>query len=352
MPVFSFFARKPPATAFINGTALTVGPKETLLHTALRAGIDFPHSCRVGSCATCKCKLVHGKVRELTRASYVLSAEELAQGYILACQSVPQTDVHIEVKLAGTAVKRLGGRVTKQTKLTHDIVELRVQLDEPLAYKAGQFAGIAIASLPGVERSYSFATPSRPDGEVRFLVRKVPGGAFSSLVNSADLAGQAMTVEGPKGDFNLRPGDTPLLFVAGGSGLAPVLAMLQEAAGAGEKRPATLLFGARTQNDLYALDAIGEIAGRWGGPFQFIPVLSEEAGGSSWPGERGLVTALIPRALNPGAHAYLCGPPRMIDSATSLLSQQGVPFDRIHADRFTTAHSPAAMEAAGEDRKK
>jgi 3-phenylpropionate/trans-cinnamate dioxygenase ferredoxin reductase subunit len=348
MPVFSFFARKPPATAYINGKAVTAGPKETLLHAALRAGIDFPHSCRVGSCATCKCKLVQGKVRELTRASYVLSAEELAQGYILACQSVPQTDVHIEVKLAAAAVKRVGGRITKQTRLTHDIVELRAQLDEPLAYKAGQFAGIAIASLPGVERSYSFATPSRPDGEVRFLVRRVPGGAFSSLVNGSSVSGQAITVEGPKGDFHLRPGDAPLLFVAGGSGLAPVLAMLQEAAGASEKRPVTLLFGARSQIDLYALDTIGEIAGRWGGPFQFIPVLSEEARGSSWPGGRGLVTALIPRALDPGTHAYLCGPPAMVDSATSLLSQQGVPFDRIHADRFTTAYSPAPAMVAEE----
>lgn len=97
--MFSLLTRKRPATAFFNGTAVAVEPKETLLHAALRAGLNFPHRCRVGSCATCKCRLLQGKVRELTRASYVLTADELAQGFILACQSIPRTDVHIEVKL-------------------------------------------------------------------------------------------------------------------------------------------------------------------------------------------------------------------------------------------------------------
>lgn len=343
--VFALFGRKVPATAFINGTAVPVAPKETLLHAALRAGIDFPHSCRVGSCATCKCKLLHGKVKELTRASYVLTAEELAQGYILACQSVPRADVRIEVAAAGTAVKRVSGRLTKQIRHTHDIVELSVQLDEPLSYKAGQFADISIAGLPEVRRSYSFATPSRPNGQVRFFVRKVAGGAFSSLVNDANLTGRAMTVEGPKGDFYLRPAAAPLLFVAGGSGLAPILAMLQEAVEASVQRPMTLLFGVRRQNDLYALESIGEIAGRWAGAFDFIPVLSDEARDSGWRGERGEVTAMIPRACEPGAHAYLCGPPGMIDSAVGLLSQQGVPPDLIHADRFIA--SGGAPAAAG-----
>jgi NAD(P)H-flavin reductase/ferredoxin len=345
--VFSLFAPKPkaPPTVFINGTAVVVGPKETLLHAALRAGIDFPYSCRVGSCTTCKCKVLQGKVRELTRASYVLTDEELAQGYILACQSVPQADVHIEVKLAGTAIKRVGGRVSKQIRLTHDIVELSIRLDEPLCYKAGQFADLAIAGLPGVRRSYSFATPSRLDDQVRFFVRKMPGGAFSSLVNDTNLTGEVMTVEGPKGDFYLRPAAVPLLLVAGGSGLAPILAMLQEATEAGVRRPATLLFGARRQNDLYALDSIDEIGGRWAGAFNFIPVLSDEAGDSSWRGQRGQVTALIPRVLEHDAHAYLCGPPGMIDSAVSLLWQQGVPLERIHADRFIA--SGAAPAAAG-----
>ena len=97
--MFSFLAKKKPTTARINAVPVTVNPKETLLQAALRQGVDFPHSCRVGGCATCKCKLVTGKVKELTQTAYILSDEELDQGYILACQAVPQTDVTIEVEV-------------------------------------------------------------------------------------------------------------------------------------------------------------------------------------------------------------------------------------------------------------
>ena len=106
--MFSFLAKKKPTTARINAVPVTVNPKETLLQAALRQGVDFPHSCRVGGCATCKCKLVQGKVKELTQTAYILSDEELDQGYILACQAVPQTDVTIEVDLSQQQAHRHG----------------------------------------------------------------------------------------------------------------------------------------------------------------------------------------------------------------------------------------------------
>jgi NAD(P)H-flavin reductase/ferredoxin len=339
--MFFFRSKKRAVAAQIDGESITVEPGETLLKAALRQGLEFPHHCRIGACAVCKCRLLEGQVKALTDSSYVLSDAEIGRGYILACQCLPQTDVRIEVDRA--AGRRVTGRVTGQVKLTHDITELRVQLNEPLPYKAGQFADIGIASLPDVKRSYSFATPSRSDGQVSFFVRKVPGGAFSSLIDGTDVIGQTVTVDGPKGGFWLRPADAPLLFVAGGSGLAPILAILEEAADAGVKRPASLLFGARKQKDLYALDTIAGIAARWRGAFRFVPVLSDDAGDGSWAGDRGMVVALVPRALAHGAHAYLCGPPLMIDSAVNLLSRQGVPRDCIHADRFTTAYEAPAM---------
>lgn len=98
--MFSLFAKKGPTTATINGQAIPVEPKETLLQAALRAGIDFPHSCRVGGCAACKCQLVTGQVRELTETGYLLTDEELDQGYILACQSVPKSDIRVSVDLS------------------------------------------------------------------------------------------------------------------------------------------------------------------------------------------------------------------------------------------------------------
>ena len=344
--MFAFLTKKKPITAHINAQPIVVQPRETLLQAALREGINFPHSCRVGGCASCKCKLVNGKVKELTEAGYILSDEDLDQGYILACQSVPQTDVSIEVDLGSQqARRRVGGRVVSQDKLTHDITRLRVQLDEALAYKAGQFADISIESLSGVSRSYSFATPVQPDSQVSFFVRRVPGGVFSSAINDGNVVGQSVTIDGPAGDFWLRPSDAPILLVAGGSGLAPVLALLKDAVAHGVSRPVALLFGAREERDLYALDEIQEIARQWRGPFKVIPVLSAAAADASWRGERGLVIDKIPMVLAAGTHAYLCGPPPMIDSAVALLKLHGVPAEYIHADRFTTLQDAVAVAA-------
>ncbi|MFN3886546.1 MAG: 2Fe-2S iron-sulfur cluster-binding protein [Aquabacterium sp.] len=337
--VSRLFASQGPVTAHINGRPVALAPKETLLQAALREGIAFPHSCRVGGCATCKCKLVSGKVRELTQSGYILSDDELDQGYILACQAVPQTDVRIEVDLSAQPARRqVGGRILVQEHLTHDIVQLRVQLDEALAYKAGQFADLTLEGLPGVARSYSFATPVQPDAQVSFFVRLVPGGQFSTRVHSHELAGQRITVQGPAGDFWLRPGTAPLLLLAGGSGLAPILAMLTDARSQGVNRPVTLLFGARQQRDLYAMQAIEALARDWPADFRFLPVLSDEPPHSTWAGARGLVTDVMDNLVAPNAHAYLCGPPPMVDAARALLQRHGLAAADIHADRFTTLH--------------
>ncbi|SFM26260.1 2Fe-2S iron-sulfur cluster-binding protein [Marinobacter zhejiangensis] len=337
--MFSFFKKNPATThlAEINGKPVEVLPKETLLHAALREGIDFPHSCRVGGCASCKCRLVDGSVKELTDIGYILSDAELDQGYILACQSVPTSDVTIEVSLSEQAQRtRVSARVVQQERLTHDITHLKLQLLEALDYRAGQYADLTLDSLPGVSRSYSFATPPQPDGTLSFFVRKVPGGVFSTEVNDRDLLGQSVTVTGPSGDFWLRPSDAPIVMIAGGSGLAPILAILRGELARSSRRPVTLLFGARSQQDLYALDDIREIAQQWGAPFIFTPILSNEAPDTEWQGARGWVTDLIPTLSLTGSEAYLCGPPAMIDSAVVHLSVAGIERGSIFADRFTT----------------
>ncbi|MFW6067900.1 MAG: fatty acid desaturase, partial [Myxococcota bacterium] len=344
----SLLPRKHLPTVHINGRPIPVQPKETVLQAALRSGVDFPNSCRVGGCGTCKCKLTEGRVKELTETGYLLTAEELDAGYILACQSVPQTDVRLEVDLSRAAARGVPGRIVEQVRETHDITRLTVQLDEPIPYKAGQFAHLAIEGLSDAVRSYSFASPSHRDGRVTFHVRRVPGGRVSTIVNDTDLVGRGVRVDGPFGDFWLRAGDAPLLFVAGGSGLAPILAILKEAAAAGVERSVTLLFGAREARDLYALDEIEAIRRQWRGDFRFVPVLSEADGDASWTGARGLVTEKIPELLEPGAHAYLCGPPGMIDSAIELLERSGVARKHIHFDRFTTQADVAEASAAGE----
>jgi NAD(P)H-flavin reductase len=298
----------------------------------------------------CKCKLLEGRVTELTETAYLLSAEEMQQGYVLACQSLPQSDVRIDVDVSqNDCQRRVSGRIIGQEKVTHDITHLTVQLDHPLAYRAGQFARIRFDALPGVERCYSFAAPARADGVIELYVRKVPGGMLSSLIDEQSLMGAALRAEGPLGDLWLRPSDAPVLMIAGGSGLPPLLAMLEEAAASGVVRPVTLLFGAREQRDLYAKEAIAALARRWRGKFRFLPVLSAEAQESSWVGERGLLAEHLGRLVESGTEAYLCGPPRMIDSCIDALRASGIPSERVRGDRFTTsaeaAHALAPEQA-------
>jgi NAD(P)H-flavin reductase/ferredoxin len=328
--------------AQINDQLVTALAGETILQAALRSGLSFPNSCRVGGCGSCKCQLKTGKVRELTETGYLLSAEELDAGYVLACQSVPETDVHVAVELK----ERMAGTVVEQVKLTHDITRLTLQLREPLTYEAGQFTQLSLEALPGVTRSYSFARPCRDDGKVELCIRKLPGGRLSTLVNERDLTGTSVHVSRPEGDFWLRPGSAPLLMVAGGSGLPPILAMLEDAAARGVSRSVTLLFGARTERDLYDLARIEALRAGWAGELRFVPVLSDAGVDAAWAGARGLVTQKIPELLEAGSHAYLCGPPAMIDAALVTLESLGVARPHIHFDRFTTLADAAPPEAS------
>lgn len=317
--------------------------RKVILNSALSAGLGFPHNCRVGSCTQCKCKLKSGKVRELTDSSYVLSAEDLKAGMILACQSIPETDLEIEVELTsgGDRLVETRGTLVSQRNLTHDIVELTLQLDDPMPFKAGQYAEIRLEEF-SLSRNYSFAVAPKGQEATQlvFHVRKVPGGKFTEWLFAANRQETRFSVSGPFGDFYLRPAEgekpAPILCIAGGSGMAPILSLLDQAKWAGESRDAVYLFGARAQQDLYSEKEIAAIQQGWRGSLTFRQVLSEEPSGSSWQGARGYVTdhlASLDLAW-PVVQAYLCGPPAMIDAAIEKLSALGVRADNIHYDKF------------------
>lgn len=328
-------------TATINDAEVPVHAGQTLLDAALAAGIAMPYSCRVGGCGTCRCRLLDGRVRELTETAYLLDDAELAAGTILACQSVPLGDVRIAVDLAAAPTRRqVTGRVREQTRLSPSITRLVVELDQGLPFRPGQHALISLGSLPGVARSYSFAARPRGESLVEFHVRQVPDGQFTGHVAGHDLVGETVIVDGPLGDFTLREGADPLLFVTTGTGLAPVLAMLEAAAAGGDTRAATLLHGARTREDLHALDRIEAIARRWGGAFRFVPVLSRPD--ADWDGARGRVTDHVDGLVGAGVDAYLCGAPAMVDEVAAHLEARGLARARIRADRFTTRADAAA----------
>lgn len=342
--MFNIFKGTTPKQLQIEGFegAITVEKKETILHAALKQGIAFPHSCRVGGCATCKCKLVSGKVKELTESAYILSEEELDQGYILACQAVPKTDVkvvvdHLNLSGPNHHVITSQGTISAIQKLTHDIVRVSIEIDQSLTYTAGQYALISIPSVVSEGRSYSFASAPTEGGNNRvdFYIREVTGGLVSTWMQQQEHVGKPVKLEGPFGDFYLRDSQQPMLCIAGGSGLAPVKALLEQAKQSQCVRDVVFLFGARTQDDLYCLDELKQLQSDWvGGSFKFIPVLSAEPDKSDWAGLRGMVTEFITKHVKPASQVYMCGPPAMLDAAEAELVQHGISLNNIFSDKF------------------
>lgn len=337
--------RSRTATLHIAGSARTapVADGETLLGAAMREEIPFPHLCNVGECGACKCRLTRGHVRLAKDISHLVSPEELASGFVLACQSVAESeDVEIELPRVGrgdAAPVHAEATITRMTPLAPSILAVELGLCAEVRYRAGQHLELSVPSVPALRapRCYSYAeAPSRASRlRALFHVRHVPGGAFTDWLFTADRTGTRLRVSGPHGHLRYHASARPLLCVAGGTGLAPIKAILEQAISEGPARDVTLVVGARTREDLYALDAIAAIGERWRGGFDFVPVLSEEPGDSAWSGRRGLVTAYLrERAADlDGAAAYLCGPPRMIDAALDLLRDR-IPREHLHLDRF------------------
>lgn len=319
---------------------------KTLLEAAEDAGVGFPCDCKVGTCGTCRFKLLDGKISELNSAAVCLSGEEFRDGWRLACQSIPLTRLSIHlaglISEVGPPPSLFEAKVAAVTALSHDIVELRLQLNRPLTFIAGQYADLRLEGIDGA-RSYSFAEAAEQGSTDRpcFHVRRVPGGAFTTWLFDGDREGSVLTLRGPLGQFRLRRADGPIVCVAGGSGLAPIKCMLEQALSDQCARPVTLLYGGREQRDLYLRDAIGELAARWPAPFDYVPVLSSEAPQSDWTGQRGLVAdKLLGLPELARSQIYLCGPPPMVDAAESIALGAGVPADAVFADRFFDRSKP------------
>jgi p-cymene monooxygenase electron transfer component len=346
MSWFTALLKKAPeksVTLQPSHTQFSVKAGETVLERALKEGIAFPHDCTVGTCGTCRCKLLSGKVDAITPFSYTLGKEELEAGYILACQAIPKSDLTLEVELGAS------GEIVAESRtaaliglddLTPDIKRVRWQLSAPLRYRAGQYANVRWNDGT-LHRSYSFATAPLPGGqtEVSTFVRHVPGGQFTDLLFTGDPYKATFELNGPHGNFWLRKGEGPIVCIAGGSGLAPIISLLQDAAKRRVRRDCVLLFGARREHDLYAADLIAEIRDGWTASFDYWPILSDQQVAGV---RHGLVTTFIPQALQklgPGAHGYMCGPPGMIDAGIHALSAQAIALENIHYDKFTDSSS-------------
>ncbi|MFU0506353.1 2Fe-2S iron-sulfur cluster-binding protein [Pseudaminobacter sp. NGMCC 1.201702] len=320
-------------------TSLKVEHGHTILDAALAAGIPYPHGCRSGRCGSCKSRLIEGEVELLQHSRFALTEDEKADGLILACRAVPQTDAAVawlgsDDDDAVETPRQIQTVVTGLEDLTHDIklVRLASSDGEPLLFSAGQYAQVGFDGMPS--RSYSMAN-RHGDDSLEFHVRRVPGGVASQHVHDALKIGDRARLEFPLGSSYLRQHHSgPILCVAGGSGLAPIKSIVETALAHGMKQPIHVYFGARTERDLYLVDHFRSLAGRHP-TLSFTPVLSEAA---TQGYRRGFVTQAIVEDLADfdGWKAYVAGPPAMVDATMEAVFARGLQSDDMHADVFFT----------------
>jgi propane monooxygenase reductase subunit len=328
------------------GIDIEVDENQTILRAAAEQGIMLMHGCKEGQCASCKSFLLEGEDVEHDKYStFALPDYEKEEGYTLLCRAHAYEDLTIELLnydadmiRSGLPIQQATAEVVSKDLVTRDMRHLVLRLVEPAEVKffPGQYMDI---SVPGTDqvRSFSMANTSSREGLLEFVIKVYPDGLFSQFLDQRLAVGDRVELTGPFGVFTLRESDADLVFVGGGAGMAPILSLLRSMAERGIQRKATFFYGARTQPDLCFEDELRAIAGKLP-TFSYIPALSDE----DWNGENGLITDVVSRLTGnlAGAHAYVCGPPPMVEAAIPLLETLGVPEKRIYYDKFTTTGEP------------
>lgn len=320
----------------------TTDSETRLLDAALAAGFNLPYGCRNGACGSCKGKVLSGTVDYGKYQAAKLTEAEKAQGYALFCVATACSDLQLECREVGglkdIAVRTLPTRVQEMQKLAPDVMLLKLKLpaNERLQFLAGQYIDFLLKE--GKRRSFSIANAPHDDEFITLHIREVPGGHFTGHVFGAMKERDILRFEGPHGSFFLREDvERPVVMLAGGTGFAPIKAVIEHAIKIGYTQPITLYWGARTKQDLY----MHELAQSWVGAlpgFRYVPVLSEPAAGEEWDGRTGFVHQVVMADLPDlsGHQVYACGGPAMIDAAKEDFTRQcRLPIEHFHADSFT-----------------
>ena len=317
---------------------------ETILEAALAHGLVLPYSCRNGACGVCKGKVVEGKVDHGDHQDYALTADEKAAGMALFCCAKPLSDLVIEshevTRAQDIPVKTLPCRVEKMQKLADDVMAIFLKLpsNERLQFLAGQY--IDILMKDDKPRSFSLANAPHDDGLLELHIRYIPGGNFTEHVFKQMKERDILRIKGPLGTFYLREdSDKPIVFVASGTGFAPVKAIIEHALKIGFKREMHFYWGVRKAADLYMLDKIKEWEAQG---IKFTPVVSDEA----WAGRSGFVhQAVLEDFADLSKYAvYACGAPVVVEAAhRDFTTQRGLPDNAFYSDAFTfVPKTPAA----------
>jgi propane monooxygenase reductase subunit len=327
------------------GIDIEVSEEETILDAAFRQGVMLMHGCKEGQCSACKSYLLDGDLQMDRYSTFALADYEKDEGFVLLCRAHAYSDLEVELLnydedmiRSGLPVVTTSAEIVTIEDLSRDISRLVLKLVDTgsLRYYPGQYLDIQI---PGHDehRSFSMAGAPSPDGVLEFVIKRYPGGHFSGLLEGTLAVGDKLELTGPYGTFTLRASsDRPLVFAAGGAGMAPMLALLRQMAESGNERVVRFYYGARTEADLICRAELEELRARLSG-LSYIPCLSD-----SWPDHwdeatTGFVHDVVGRHEDdlPACDVYLCGPPPMIDAALELLESRDVPGEQIFYDKFT-----------------
>lgn len=315
---------------------------EPLLSVLRERKIFVPSACGGrGSCGLCKVRILEGGGPVLPTETPHLSPEEIKDRIRLACQVKVRGDTAIEIPAHLMEVEEYEVRVEAIEELTYDIRRLRLAFGSGVAFRfrAGQYVQIETPIYDGlgepVYRAYSISSPPQDTDAIELIIRKVPRGICTTFVHELLLVGDRLRINGPYGDFYLRETPAEAVFIAGGSGLAPFESILADMAARSVRKKVTLFFGAVSRRDLYDLERLHAYRERLPG-FSFVPALSHPDPEDDWQGETGLITDVVARHYGSmeGMEAYLCGSPGMIDACVGVLTEKGVPEDRIFYDKF------------------
>lgn len=323
------------------GLAYAMGADTSILDGALADGLMLKHSCREGTCGSCKGRLLSGEVDHADSPLEVLSAAEREQGLALFCCARAKSDLVIEApevtELRGISVQQTAARVMSIHKVSHDVAILRLALPpgSTFAYYPGQYVQVLLKD--GSRRSYSMATRALMDNQLELHIRHMPGGLFSGYVFNDLQPKTLLRLEGPFGSFFLRDSPRPMIFLASGTGFAPIQALLEQLRERGDnRRPVYLYWGGRRREDLYRHQQLleWEMELPW---LRYSPVLSEPTAECDWRGPTGFVHLEVLKDFQSlrDFEVYACGAPIVVDSARrDFVERLGLDPEHFYADAF------------------
>ena len=331
-----------------SGRSFEAESQETMLAAGIRQGIGLPYGCKEGACGSCKCRKISGTVKHGPHQEKALSAQEEANGYVLTCVGVAQTDVVLESRQVTHAgafpIKKMPARVALLEKLSHDVMRVRLQLpaNDLIQYHPGQYVEFLLKD--GVRRSYSMANAPHTLIEngaplIDLHIRHMPGGRFTDHVFATMKEKEILRIEGPYGSFHLRDDSPkPMILLAAGTGFAPIKAIIEHMQFMGITRDAVLYWGGRRPQDLYLdswiRDRLAEMP-----HLKYVPVVSDALPEDGWTGRTGFVhLAVLQDFADLSSHqVYACGSPIVVESARKdYVERAGLPEEEFYADSFTS----------------